>query len=189
MYMNSNIVSQTRELPCPTALGATRPSLVEGGAPCFCVGTCIRRGHSGSRLRRRLPLTGGLECPTPTEWTPGHNRERALLVTLEHPRGRGGHRTISLDRGDSKRVGERVCEPCGRCIPSLLAPSALAEEGGLAPSIIAKTPDARLSAIRSAVRQYCVLSLLSSAVTTSKYIFSESPFTRLQQVAVGISSS
>ena len=26
------------ELPCPTALGATRPSLVEERASCFCVG-------------------------------------------------------------------------------------------------------------------------------------------------------
>jgi len=62
------------ELPHPTALGATRPSLVAGGASCFCVGTCTRRGHSGSRLRRRRPVTGGSECPTPTKSTLGATR-------------------------------------------------------------------------------------------------------------------
>jgi hypothetical protein len=45
------------ELPCPTALGASRPSLGEDRASCFYVGTCTRRGHSGSRLRRRRPFT------------------------------------------------------------------------------------------------------------------------------------
>ena len=66
------------ELPCPTALGATRPSLVEDRASCFCVGTCIQRGHSSSRLHRRLPFTGGSKCPTPTRWTLSHNRQCAL---------------------------------------------------------------------------------------------------------------
>jgi hypothetical protein len=89
------------ELPHPTALGATRSSLVEGGASCFCVGTCIRRGHSGSRLRRRLPFTGGSECPTPTEWTLGHNRRCAFLVALEHHRRRGERLTTPLDRRGS----------------------------------------------------------------------------------------
>src|SRR6056297_3605744 len=124
------------ELPHPTALGATRPSLVEGGASCFCVGACIRRGHSGSRLRRRLPFRGGSECPTPTEWTLGHNRRCALLVTLEHRRRRGEHRTTFFHRRGSKGGGKHVNDSCGRCIPSLLA--SLAEGGSLAPSITAK---------------------------------------------------
>ena len=144
----------TSELPHPTALGATRPSLVEGGASCFCVGACIRRGHSDSRLRRRLPLTGGSECPTPTGWTLSHNQRCALLVvvrktssfvmtkiedfrtTLEHRRKRGEHRTTPSRRG-SKRGGNHANDSCGRCIFSLLAASPLAEEGGLAPSITA----------------------------------------------------
>jgi hypothetical protein len=117
------------ELPHPTALGAARPSLVEGGASCFCVGACIRGGHSGSRLRRRLPFTGGSECPTPTGWTLGHNRRCALLVALEHRRKRGEHRTPPFDRRDSKRGGDSAKNSCGRCISSLLA--SLAEEGGL----------------------------------------------------------
>ena len=124
------------ELPHPTALGAARPSLVEGGASCFCVGACIQCGHSGSRLRRRLPFTGGSECPTPTGWTLGHNRRCALLVALEHRWRRGKHRTTPFDRGGSKRGGDGGRNSCGRCIPSLLA--SLAEEGGLAPSISAK---------------------------------------------------
>jgi len=132
---NESPTTSSGELPHPTALGATRPWLVEGGASCFCVSTCIQRGHSGSRLRRRLPFTGGLECPTPTRWTLDHNRQCALLVALEHRRRCGEHRTTSFGRSGSKRGGERVCEPCGRCIPSLLASSTLAEEGGLAPSI------------------------------------------------------
>ncbi len=37
------------ELPHPARPGG----LAERGASCFCVGACIRRGHSGSRLRRR----------------------------------------------------------------------------------------------------------------------------------------
>ena len=77
-----NSMDGDSELPHPTALGATRPSLVEGGASCFCVGPCTRRGHSGSRLRRRFPLTGGSECPTPTDWTLGHNRRRTLFVVV-----------------------------------------------------------------------------------------------------------
>jgi len=187
------------ELPCPTALGATRPSLVEDRVvrkseifgitrifdsrttSCFGVETCTRRGHSvdeslcdsfahqnakrsgdGSRLRRRLPFTGGSECPTPTEWTLSHNRQCALLVvvrkthrvfrddetaspfrtTLEHCRRRGEYRTTFLDRKSSKCGGHCANNSCGRCIPSLLAPSlrsVLAEEGGLAPSITAKS--------------------------------------------------
>ena len=107
------------ELPCPTALGATRPSLVEDRVSCFCVGTCTRR-HSGFRLCRRLPFTGGSECPTPTRWTLDHNRRCALLVALEHRRRRGEHRTTPFDRRGSKRGGENASNSRGRCIPSLL---------------------------------------------------------------------
>jgi hypothetical protein len=95
-------VDRSGELPHPTALGATRPSLVEGGASCFCVGTCIRGGHSGSRLRGRLPFTGGSECPTPTGWTLGHNRHCALLVALEQCRRRGERHTTTFDHVGSK---------------------------------------------------------------------------------------
>ena len=137
--LNETIVWIKGELPCPTALGATRPSLVEDRASCFCVGTCRNRSHSGSRLRRRFPFTGGSECPTPTGWTLGHNRRCALLVALEHRRRRGEHRTTPFDRVGSKYDGERANNSCGRCIPSLLASSTLAEEGGLAPSFTAKT--------------------------------------------------
>jgi hypothetical protein len=119
------------ELPHPTALGATRPSLVEGGASCFCVGIYTRRGHRNSRLRRRLPFTGGSECPTPTGWTLSHNRRCALLVALEHRRKCGEHRTTLFDCRGGKRGGERASNSCGRCIPSLLTASPLAEEGGL----------------------------------------------------------
>jgi hypothetical protein len=90
------------ELPRPTALGPARPSLVEVGASCFCVGACIRRGHSGSRLRRRLPFTGGLECPTPTGWTLDHNRRCTLLVAFEQRRRRGEHRTFRFDHRGRK---------------------------------------------------------------------------------------
>ena len=110
------------ELPHPTALGPGRPSLVAGGASCFRVGTCIRPGHSGSRLRRRLPFTGGSECPTPTDWTPTHNRRCALSVALEHRRRRGEHRTTPFDRRGSKCGGERVCEPCGAVSPPYSLP-------------------------------------------------------------------
>jgi hypothetical protein len=95
-------VSASSELPHPTALGATRPSVVEGGASCFCVGTCIRGGHSGSRLHRRLPFTGGSECPTPTGLTLGHNRHCALLVALEQCRRRGERHTTTFDHVGSK---------------------------------------------------------------------------------------
>jgi len=108
------------ELPRPTALGPTRPSLVEVGASCFGVGTCRNRSQSGSRLRRRLPFTGGSECPAPTDSTLGHNRWCALLVTLEHHRERAEHRTTLFDRLGSKPVGERARHSCGRCIPTLL---------------------------------------------------------------------
>ena len=126
------------ELPRPTAFGPTRPSLVEVGASCFCVGTCIRRGHSGSRLRRRFPFTGGSECPTPTESTLCHDQRYTLFVAFEHRRKRGEYLTSSFDCRSSKHSGERARKLCGRCIPSLLAPSVLADEGGVAPSIKAK---------------------------------------------------
>jgi hypothetical protein len=108
------------ELPRPTALGPTRPSLVEVGASCFCVGTCIRGGHSGSRLRRRFPFTGGSECPTPTGWTLDHNRLCALLVALEHRRRRGEHRTTLSDHRSSKPVEVYGNNRRRRCIPTLL---------------------------------------------------------------------
>jgi hypothetical protein len=126
------------ELPCPPALGAIRPSLVEDRASCFCVGTCTRRGHSGFRLRRRLPFTGGSECPTPPRWTLSHNRRCTLSVAFEHRRERGEYRPIRFNRRGRKRGGERASNSSGRCLPSLLASSTLAEEGGLAPSITAK---------------------------------------------------
>ena len=133
----SRLVALKADVNYPTLprSGLLAPRLLGGGASCFCVRTCIQRGHSGSRLRRRLPFTGGLECPTPPRWTLDHNRQCALLVALEHRRRCGEYRTTSFGRSGSKRGGERVCEPCGRCIPSLLASSTLAEEWGLAPSI------------------------------------------------------
>ena len=108
------------ELPHPPALGAPGSSLVGGGASWFCVGMCIRRGHSGSGLPRRFPFTGGSECPTPPGWTLNHNRRCALRVALEHHRRRGEHRTTLFVRRGSNCGGDRVCEPCGRCLPSLL---------------------------------------------------------------------
>jgi len=126
------------ELPRPTALGPTRPSLVEVGASCFCVGTCIRCGHSGSRLRRRFPFTGGSECPTPTELTLCHNRRCTLFVALGQRRKSGEYLTSLFDCRGSKHSGERARKLYGCCTPSLLAPSVLANEGGVAPSIKAK---------------------------------------------------
>ncbi len=146
------------ELPCPTALGATRPSLVEDRASCFCVGTCTRRGQRGSRLRRRFPFTGSSECPTPTESTLGPHVRCTLVVvvrkarrafrddetaspfrtTFEQRTRRGEHLTTPFDDKGSKRIAHSECEPCGRCIPSLLASSTLVEEGGLPPSIMLK---------------------------------------------------
>ena len=108
------------ELLRPTALGPARPSLVAVGASCFCVGPCIRRGHSGSRLRRRRPFTGGSECPTPTSWTLGPTRRCALLVALEHRRRCGEHRTTLYNGGGSKPAESCANSLCGRCIPSLL---------------------------------------------------------------------
>ncbi|MFC7114435.1 potassium channel family protein [Natronoarchaeum sp. GCM10025703] len=109
--------SDSSELPCPTALGATRPSLVEGRASCFCVGIYTQRGHRDSRLRRRFPFRGGSECPTPTESTLGHNRRCTLFVAFEQRQKRGEHLTTSFDRRGSKRGGERASNSCGRCIP------------------------------------------------------------------------
>ncbi len=148
----------TGELLRPPALGPPRPSLVEDGASCFCVGTCRNRSHSvhktqsvscgpaercwrsgdGSRLRRRLPVTGGSECPAPTGSTLGHNRRCTLVVAFEHRRKRGEHLIFIFYRNDNKGADSHETKTCGRCLPSLLAPSALAEEGGLAPSITAK---------------------------------------------------
>jgi len=163
------------ELPRPTAFGPPRLSLVEVGGSCFCVGVCIRRGHSvhetqrvslahqnakrsgdGSRLRRRLPFTGGSECPTPTDWTLGYNRRCAFLSSFERPkyfvmtkrRSRFEPRSntvgdvvsivLPLSTAGVVRGRERASNSRGRCIPSLLASSTLAEEGALAPSIIAQ---------------------------------------------------
>ena len=140
------------ELPRPTALGPTRPSLVEVGASCFCVRTCIRRGHSGSRLRRRFPFTGGSECPTPTASTLGHNRRCTLLVAFEQRRTRGERLTTLFDRRGSKIMPHSGSEDDdGRCIPSLLAPSALAEEGGLALCTTQAKNKTRPAATRSVV--------------------------------------
>jgi hypothetical protein len=106
----------------PTALGATRPSLVAEGASCFCVRTCRNKSHSGSRLRRRFPLPGGSECPTPTESTLGHNRRCTLFVTFDHRRKRGEHLTTSSDHKGSTAMPYSGSETDdGRCIPSLLA--------------------------------------------------------------------
>lgn len=135
-FVNSPSTARNCELPHPTALGLTQPSLVEGGASCFCVGTCRNRPHSGSRLRRRFPFTGGSECPTPTELTLGHNRRCTLFVAFEQRRKRGEHLTTLFDCRGSKDADSHENKTCGRCIPSLLA--SLAEEGGLAPSITAK---------------------------------------------------
>ena len=149
------------ELPQPTALGPARPSLVAVGASCFCVGPWTRRGHSGSRLRRRSPFISSSECPAPADSTLGHNRRCTLLVAFEHRRRRGERLTTLFDRWGSNTAGcksvknfaapgRRISSRSysrqykampdsgneiddGRCIPSLLAPSTLAEEGGLAP--------------------------------------------------------
>ncbi len=106
------------ELLRPTALGPPRPSLGADGASCFCVETCRNRSHSvhktrsvscgpaerqrrsadGSRLRRRLPVTGGSECPTPTGSTLGHNRRCTLVVACEHRRKRGEHLITTFNR-------------------------------------------------------------------------------------------
>jgi hypothetical protein len=119
--------------------GLTRPSLVEGGASCFCVGTCIRGGHSGSRLHGRLPFTGGSECPTPTGWTLGHNRHCALLVALEQCRRRGERHTTTFDHVGSKAWPRSESSPMTALYPPYRAPCPLArtavllEGGGLAP--------------------------------------------------------
>ena len=56
--------------------------------------------------------------------------------TFEQRRTRGERRTTSFDRRGSTAVPYSGSESDGgRCIPSLLAPSALAAEGGLAPCI------------------------------------------------------
>ena len=139
LYATRNVVP-TSELPCPAAPGATRPSLVENRVSRSCVGIYTRRGHRDSRLRRRLPFAGGSECPTPTDWTPGHTRRCALLVALEHRRRRDEHWTTSCHAG-VVTVAENVqVTRAGAVPPSLLAASPLAEEGGLAPSITANTP-------------------------------------------------
>jgi hypothetical protein len=77
----------------------------------------------------------GLECPTPTRWTLGHNRRCALLVALEHCRKRDEHRTTTFDRRGSKAM------PCSESktmtalypLPTRSLRSLL-EEGGLAPT-------------------------------------------------------
>jgi hypothetical protein len=129
------------ELPPLPRWGLLAPRLLRG-ASWFCVGTCIRRGHSGSRLRRRHPFTGGSECPTPTDSTLGPRIRRTHLVAFERRTRCGEHRTTPFDRAGSTYSGERASNPCGRCTPSLLAASPLAQEGGLAPSITANPREA-----------------------------------------------
>jgi len=123
------------ELPRATALEPTRTSLVAVGASWFCVRTCIRRGHSGSRLRRLFPFTGGSECPTPPASTHDYNHRCTLCVAFEQRRTRDEHRTTIFDRrGSNVTPYSGTEDDDGRCIPSVLGPSALAEERAVAPS-------------------------------------------------------
>ncbi len=119
------------ELPHPTALGATRPSLVEGGASCFPVALFYpTEGHRERRLHRRLLFTSGSECPTPTESTLSHNRRCTLLVAFKHRRRRGEHLTTWFDRLGGKSVELDEKQRGRRCIPSLLCSlSAVADCG------------------------------------------------------------
>ncbi len=100
-------MSRLSELLRPTAFGATRPSLVEDGASCFCVGTCTRR-HSGSRLRRRLPSTSGLECPAPTGWTLDYHVRRMRVLAFKHQTHCSEYRTPAFEREGSKAMA--YCE-------------------------------------------------------------------------------
>ncbi len=107
-----------------------------------------RGSGDGSRLRRRFPSTGGSECPAPTGSTLSRNRRCTLLVAFEQRRKRGEHLTVFFDRRGTKAMlysGSETDD--GRCIPSLPAPSAPAEEGGLAPC----TAEAKL---REALESY-----------------------------------
>jgi hypothetical protein len=62
---------------------------------------------------------------------------KPFRTTFEHRRKRGEHLTTSFDRRGSKDADSHENKRCGRCILSLLA--SLPEEGGLAPSITAKS--------------------------------------------------
>jgi hypothetical protein len=136
-----NIRRTGSELLRPTAFGPTRPSLVEVGASCFCVGTCRNRFHSvhksealvrsirtvgsedGSRLRRRFPFTGGSECPTPTGWTLSHHVRCTLVVAFEHRTHCSECLTTSFDCRGSKAMACSESNQRRRCLPSLLARS------------------------------------------------------------------
>jgi len=128
-----------RELPCPTALGAPRSSLGEDRASCFHVGTCPRRGHSGSRLRRRFPFTGSSECHTPTRWD-GHSATtdgarflfRLSTVTVRDVM------SIALPDSTVWVLNVRMnAQPNYAALYPLPTPSLCSdvEEGGLAPQI------------------------------------------------------
>ncbi len=54
-------MSKASELLRPTALGPTRPSLVEDGASCFCIGACRNGPHSAHE-------NGVLVRPSRTLW-------------------------------------------------------------------------------------------------------------------------
>ena len=125
------------ELLRPTVLGPLQPLLVENGAFWFCVGRCRNRSHSGSRLHRRFPFIGGSECPAPPESPLGHNRRCTRVVACEQRWKRGEHRLAAVDR-EGKDTDSHGIKTCGRYIPSLLAFSMLAAEGGVAPSNTSK---------------------------------------------------
>jgi len=144
-----------RELLRPTVLGLTRPSLVAVGVSCFDVGVRrngphsvhetqasraahqnAKRSEDGSRLRRRLLFTGGLECSTPV----GHSATTDGTRFLSCLNTTGDVVSIMLLHPTARVVkpwNEQKNDD-GAVSPSLLAPpvwSALAEEGGLAPAI------------------------------------------------------
>jgi len=162
------------ELSRPTALGPPRLSLVEVGVSCFCVGVCIRRGHSihetqrvslahqnavlgtapdsaggfPSRAVRSVPLLpiGHSATPNGVRFLSSFERPNSFVMTKRRSRFEPRSNTVGdvvsivlpLSTAGVVRDKERASNSRGRCIPSLLASSTLAEEGALAPPIIAQ---------------------------------------------------
>ena len=83
------------ELPHP----ARPDGLAEGGASCFCVGACIRRGHIGSRLRRRgFGVSHSYWFDGVVPWADTRFLPRLNVGLLSSPSA----------RSESSRVGRRV---------------------------------------------------------------------------------
>lgn len=90
------------ELPRPTALGPSRPSLVDVGDSCFCVGPCTRREYSW------FSNTVGRNhcCSREVRSTQACLRSEPLLTSGDSGKGRSLPHSFPICFGSERRIAD-----------------------------------------------------------------------------------